>query len=258
MRILARGKVAAGNFREGRTDERTGRAWTPDVIVIHVTEGSAASALDWFADPASHVSSHYLVKKDGGIVPLVPEGDTAFVNGVVDRPRSEIVTGRPAVNPNFYTIGIEHEGSGREPLTDAQREASGELIADIAARRGIPIDSDHVIPHNWIRRSKSCPGAIDVADLIVEAESAALARPDPPRVRVAPPDPPLSVWSDYFAERFEGDGWLVVTYVRSDAEWYFVPMGMLDGPGVTRVAVERGSTPLSKMPRHPPARPLDT
>jgi N-acetyl-anhydromuramyl-L-alanine amidase AmpD len=71
------------------------------------------------------------------------------------------------VNPNFYTIGIEHEGYDGNKLTAVQMQTSAELIAAIAKRWGIPLDRKHVIQHHEIRRSKTCPGSgVDIDQLI--------------------------------------------------------------------------------------------
>ena len=55
---------------------------TPDMIVLHYTgmaTGAAAEA--WLCDPASEVSSHYLVHEDGRIVQMVRESDRAWHAG---------------------------------------------------------------------------------------------------------------------------------------------------------------------------------
>jgi N-acetylmuramoyl-L-alanine amidase len=57
-------------------------ASTPDMIVLHYTgmeSGAAAEA--WLCNPASEVSSHYLVHEDGRIVQMVRESDRAWHAG---------------------------------------------------------------------------------------------------------------------------------------------------------------------------------
>ena len=57
--------AARGNYDVGRTQAIT-------TIVIHETDGSFSSATNWFLNPYSHVSSHYLVRaRDGGIMQFV-------------------------------------------------------------------------------------------------------------------------------------------------------------------------------------------
>ena len=51
----------------------------PDMIVLHYTGmASGEGAEAWLCDPASEVSSHYLVHKDGRIVQMVRESDRAW------------------------------------------------------------------------------------------------------------------------------------------------------------------------------------
>lgn len=147
-----------------RTIGRGGRAI--DMVVVHVTEGSAASVRSWFKAKAAQVSAHYLVTVDGTIEQFVEEADTAWHAGRVDHPTAALVLARPHVNPNSYSIGIEHEGTGKEPLTPAQQAASLALLRDICTRHGIPIDRTHVVGHHEVYSLKTCPGAIDVDALV--------------------------------------------------------------------------------------------
>jgi N-acetylmuramoyl-L-alanine amidase len=207
------------------TNFRKGRRATPDTIVIHVTEGTAASVIEWFNDPAAEVSAHYMVEKDGTIVAFVHEDDEAWAQGRVDHPTAAVVRERPTVNPNAYCISIEHEGDGTHELTDAQRASSILLIRDIAARYNIPIDRRHVIGHHEIYAPKTCPGAISVDRLVHEAATDATAAP---RIVFSPS------LGDY----------LIVTRYVSDTDWSFVPAKSLP-------AGMKAGAPLSQMPEHP-------
>lgn len=224
--------LLAINFAKGRKSP-----YRVDLIVIHVTEGSAASVVEWFSNPTadngdpSNVSAHYMVRKDGVIVQFVDENDTAWHAGRVSAPTAALVIDRSPANPNGYSIGIEHEGSGREPLTLAQRIASVSLIRDICARRAIPIDRTHIVGHHQIFAPKLCPGAIDVDALVSEAAQAPTPRP-------ADPYPPV-VYSNHIGD------YLVVTKYVSDDEWYFVPFKTVG----RFVEGTRAGTPLSRMPR---------
>jgi hypothetical protein len=109
-----------------------------------------------FRDPNAHKSAHYAVAHDGEIHQYVDESDTAFHAGIVINPTWSLL--KPRTNPNFYTIGIEHEGHADDVWPEAQMSASAGLIAEIAARWDIPLDEDHVIRHHQIRASKTCPG----------------------------------------------------------------------------------------------------
>jgi len=148
----------------------------PEAIVIHIMEGSLAGTDTWFASRESQVSAHYSVGKSGEVHQYVDEPDTANHAGIVEHPTwvglKRDSRGKP-INPNCYTIGIEHEGRDGDLFTDAQYEATAALIADISARWHIPIDPLHVIPHHAIRASKPCPGSgCDFTRLIEMAQRA--------------------------------------------------------------------------------------
>ncbi|MFG3348248.1 N-acetylmuramoyl-L-alanine amidase [Streptomyces sp. NPDC048018] len=106
-----------------------------DRVVIHVVQGSYASALKVFKDPGHGAAAHYVVRKDGHVAQMIRELDVAFHAGNRDM--------------NERSIGIEHEGFVDRPqdFTPAMYAASARLTADICARYGIPVDREHVIGH---------------------------------------------------------------------------------------------------------------
>ena len=144
---------ASRNFRQGRFGK-----CRPEAVVIHISEGTIASADAWFGNPKALVSAHYCVAKSGEIHQYVKEEDTAYHAGNPVRPTWKLLT--QGINPNAYTIGIEHEGHALDegPWPDAQYEASAELVASITARLGIPVDEEHIVLHREIRGDKTCPG----------------------------------------------------------------------------------------------------
>jgi N-acetylmuramoyl-L-alanine amidase len=206
----------------------TGRPRAIDMLVIHVTEGSAASVRSWFAAKIAQVSAHYMVTVDGAVDQFVRDEDQAWHAGRVDHPTAPLVLARPHVNPNAYSIGIEHEGMGTAPLTAPQQAASVALIRELCQRHSIPIDRAHIVGHHEIYSRKECPGKIDV-DRLVALAAGALAASDYPRV----------VWSQAVGD------YLVVTRYASDSDWSYVPVSTLTGGS-------KASTPLSQMPH---ARP---
>jgi len=142
---------AAGNFRTGRP-----AGFLPTGIIIHRSGGSLGALRSRFGDPSSLLSSHYAVGLDGTVEQYVAEGDTAYHAGMVLNPSWPGL--RPRVNPNFYTIGIDHEGRAGDPWPATQREATADLLAEIAGRWSIALDGAHVVPHSAIRASANCPG----------------------------------------------------------------------------------------------------
>ncbi|MGZ4858175.1 MAG: N-acetylmuramoyl-L-alanine amidase [Candidatus Angelobacter sp.] len=166
------------NFRRGRPP-----GFQPEAIVIHIGEGSLRSIDMQFNDPNARVSAHYCVSKTGDIHQYVDEKDTAFHAGTIDQPAwSGLKPGKAPgsfINPNFYTIGIEHEGFADDKWPDAQLATSAALVGEIAQRWKIPLDEDHVIRHHQIRFLKSCPGnVIKITDILGRI---------PPAAPVVPP-----------------------------------------------------------------------
>lgn len=106
-----------------------------DMVVVHVTQGSFASAVKAFQDPGHRAAAHYIVGKDGRITQMIRELDVAYHAG--NRSYNE------------RSVGIEHEGFVDRPedFTDAMYTASARLTAGICARYGIPVDREHIIGH---------------------------------------------------------------------------------------------------------------
>jgi hypothetical protein len=143
---------APSNFAAGRP-----AGMQPEAIVLHRTGGSADQIRVRFLDGTTVTSAHYCVGLDGGIVQYVAEQDTAFHAGMIVNPTWTLL--KPRVNPNFYTIGIELEGSPDDSVPDQQSDACAALVAEVAARCGIGLDKDHIVLHSEIRASRNCPGS---------------------------------------------------------------------------------------------------
>lgn len=77
----------------------------PRYIIIHFTTGtSIQSTIHWFQSPASGVSAHLLVGRNGRVVQFVPFNKLAFHSGTS--------TWEGATNLNRYAIGIEVDNAG--------------------------------------------------------------------------------------------------------------------------------------------------
>ena len=151
--------IGSPNFAAGRAGYR------PAAIVVHIAEGSAAAVDSWFRNPASQVSAHYLVTKAGELHQYVREEDQAWHAGRVDHPTwPNIIAG---VNPNRYTIGIEHEGQDADAWPDAMYERSARLLAEIHCRWSIPLDRANVVGHREIYSLKTCPGSVVSIDKLI-------------------------------------------------------------------------------------------
>ncbi len=142
----------------------------PEAIVIHIAEGSFSAIGNWFRNPVSQVSAHYGVGKNGEIDQYVAESEMAWHAGNVYRPTWHLL--KAGVNPNLYTIGIEHAGYANDSWTDAMYQASANLVRQISQKYGIPLDRDHIIGHREIYARKSCPGyQVDLNKLITLAQN---------------------------------------------------------------------------------------
>ncbi len=111
-------------------------------VIMHTIEGSYASAISWFKNPAANVSAHYVIRRsDGQITQMVREHHQAW----------------HAAYHNHYTIGIEHDGRAADAgnWSSAMVNASARLTRSICARRpvncasawqGPGYDYWHVVP----------------------------------------------------------------------------------------------------------------
>ncbi|WP_443033042.1 N-acetylmuramoyl-L-alanine amidase [Streptomyces sp. A1-5] len=123
--------ASPANYRQAnRPDD-----YTVDRVVIHVVQGSFATALKVFRDPFHEASAHYVVRGDGHIAQTVRELDVAFHAG--NRGYNE------------RSVGIEHAGFVDRPesFTPDMYAASARLTAGICHRYDFPADREHVVGH---------------------------------------------------------------------------------------------------------------
>lgn len=113
-------------------------------IVNHITAGLMPGCLSWLCNPQAKASSHYLVTRKGEVYQLVKDEDTAWHAGFVNKPNWALYDG---ANPNYYTIGIEHEALVGDSLTVEQYLATLRLHQMLIEKYNIPIDNNHIIGH---------------------------------------------------------------------------------------------------------------
>jgi N-acetylmuramoyl-L-alanine amidase len=141
----------------------------PFVIVNHVSVGTMSSMDSWFTSPDNQVSSaHFGVAKNGSIHQYVSIDRMAWANGIpksqFSRATAKVVADRN-VNPNLYTVSIEHEGHDGA-LTEPQFQSSVWLHRHIRSYirqtwgKDVPLDSYHVLGHYQINpvQKPNCPG----------------------------------------------------------------------------------------------------
>lgn len=135
-------------------------------IVCHITDGTNQSVIYEFTNSKSKKSAHYLIKRTGDIIQFVDEKFSAWHVGYKVNPIAKLVLENINLNPNLYTIGIEHEAFSNQDLTEIQYVNSAKLINEICQRHGIPKDREYILRHHEIRQDKSCPALVSVEKLI--------------------------------------------------------------------------------------------
>ena len=128
-------------------------------IVNHITAGLMPGTLSWLRNPAAKASAHYLVTKAGVVYQLVKDEDTAWHAGIVNKPSWTLYDGS---NPNYYSLGIEHEALAGESLTETQYQATLELHRMLVEKHNIAVDRNHIIGHYYLdsvnRKNDPGPG----------------------------------------------------------------------------------------------------
>jgi len=95
-------------------------------VIIHVIEGSAQAAINWFKDPRAGASSHYIVDYDGTVYQMVKEKDIAWH------------AGNWAYNE--HSIGIEHAGYAEQKMfTEEEYRASAKLVAHLLKKYNVSL-----------------------------------------------------------------------------------------------------------------------
>lgn len=229
-----------GNFWPGRAGERVA------AICLHVAEGGRAGVYQWFSNPESDVSAHYLVNKDGSVWQFVATDDTAWANGIAREPDLSIgwlaACLKRGQNPNRLTVAVETERYWHEPLTEPQYRALVALLRELLARYGLRPGRETIVPHaaiDSVSRAR-CPGNVDWARLLSELATGAdeLFPVTGRRVR----DPFLTFWRERgglplfgypLTEQAEEGGLLVQYFERARFELH------PDAPEAERVQLGR-------------------
>ena len=138
-------------------------------VVIHTMVGNLDGTDSWFRNPASGVSSHYGIDLDGSrVFQWVEENDIAQAQGLVSVPTFKLTVDRPGINPNTYLISIECADGNNPAGADRSKQIPVivELVRDICKRNNIPMDRQHLCGHREIRSTKTCPGNLDVDEIV--------------------------------------------------------------------------------------------
>lgn len=127
-------------------------------IVNHIMEGSLQGTDAWFSSRESGASAHFGVGKKGEIHQYVSLDNVAWHAGKVNNPSWSLLI--PGLNPNYYTIGIEHEGFSGETMPEPQFQATLALHKMLIEKFHLEISEETIIGHyriDSINKGK-CPG----------------------------------------------------------------------------------------------------
>ena len=139
--------ITSANYTVGRDGHSI------QAVVLHVAAGFLRGTFPTFNNPAGQTSAHFCIGKDGAVEQYVSIFDTAYGNGLrwtgtrwltpTVQPVTPLWPGLlPGINPNSYTVSIEHEGYPEDPWTAPMYDANNYLLQWIAARTGL-----HYVPH---------------------------------------------------------------------------------------------------------------
>ena len=182
------------NFEVGRR----GRA--VKAVVLHVVGVTAPlSAVYNTFNGAGETSAHFCIGKDSTIEQYVSIEDTAwanglhFENGVWLNPRRVQVAPTwqdlaAPINPNLYTISVEHQGVADEPWTPEMTDANTRLLQWIAVECGLTY-----VPHRTLIGHceidpvdrPNCPGPRVDFEVVAVAGNARAPTPEAEAARAA-------------------------------------------------------------------------
>ncbi|MCR4441712.1 MAG: N-acetylmuramoyl-L-alanine amidase [Peptococcaceae bacterium] len=128
-------------------------------VVDHIMDGTLQGTDAWFNNEKSGgASAHFGVGKNGEIHQYVSLGDVAWHAGNVDEPSWALL--KPDINPNWYTIGIEHEGHPGDVMPEPQFQATLALHKWLVEIFNLEVNRDTIIGHYRIDSVSraNCPG----------------------------------------------------------------------------------------------------
>ena len=110
------------------------------IVMHYTTSRNINGTISWFLNPASRVSSHYIIAQDGEIVQMVKDSVKAW----------------HCAGFNATSIGIEHSAAPGDSLTQEQSNSSAKLVGWLVKEYGI--NEDRIFGHRW---NPDNPGGTD-------------------------------------------------------------------------------------------------
>jgi N-acetyl-anhydromuramyl-L-alanine amidase AmpD len=113
----------------------------PEAIVLHHSDGSYLGGCEWIANPASKVSYHVLIARDGRRTVFAEDTDRCWHAG------KSSWLGRPDLNS--WSLGVSWEGNTYDrPLEEAAMDSAIEYLAPRMKKWGIPMTS--ILTHQQV------------------------------------------------------------------------------------------------------------
>lgn len=127
--------------RRLNTPNKSARPITPSMIVLHHTAGSYNGSVSWCMNPASKVSYHVIIARDGNRTVLADDTARCWHAGVSSW------QGIPDVNS--YSIGVAWEGNTYDqPLEGAAMESAIQYLVPRMKRWHIPMS--RIVTHQQV------------------------------------------------------------------------------------------------------------
>ena len=169
----------ANSIWKGALHFTQGRAgMQPKYFVIHVMDGTLLGTDAWFNDPQCQASAHSGIGANGEVHDYVHSADSAWHCGVQNTigatfDRFEKTSDGRLISPNYYTLGLEHEGHPNIEISEAAYAASASKIKFWSLKFNIPIIRKNFIRHSEIYAGHNCPNlAVNLDKLCALAQSA--------------------------------------------------------------------------------------
>jgi N-acetylmuramoyl-L-alanine amidase len=142
-------------------------------IVIHTMVGTYDGTIQYFKNNDRQVSAHYCVSLEGAVTQMVDLAVGANHAGNVSKPTAKVVLAHPGVNPNWYTVGIENADNSNPAGADRTNQMPGlaKLVAELCTQFKLPANRDTIIGHREVYAVKSCPGNINLDELVQRVQA---------------------------------------------------------------------------------------
>jgi N-acetyl-anhydromuramyl-L-alanine amidase AmpD len=131
--------------RRVHTPNKSSNAIRPEAVVLHHSDGSYRGGCEWIANPASKVSYHVLIARDGRRTVFCNDSERAWHAG-----KSNWM-GRGDLNS--WSLGLAWEGNTYDyPLGDDAMASAIEYLAPRLRKWGIPMSM--VVTHQQVSPSR--------------------------------------------------------------------------------------------------------